>query len=67
MKILNILISAEYSRWPMKIFVPNFVELKMVDYKNFDFEESEPRDSDSPTVGDDMEGLYIRKRIYAKR
>ena len=39
----------------------------MVDYKNFDFEESEPRDSHSPTVGDDMEGLYIRKRIYAKR
>ena len=51
----------------MKIFVPNFVELKMVDYKNFDFEESEPRDSHSLTVGDDMEGLYIRKRIYAKR
>ena len=56
-----------HSRWPMKIFVLNFVKLKMVDYKNFDFEESEPRDSDSPTVGDDMEGLYIRKRIYAKR
>ena len=51
----------------MKIFVLNFVELKMVDYKNFDFEESEHRDSDSPTLGDDMEGLYIRKRIYAKR
>merc|ERR1711931_520076 len=31
----------------------------MGDYQQFDFEESEPRD--------DMEGVFLRKRIYAKR
>ena len=51
----------------MKIFALNFFQLKMVDYKNFDFEESVSRDSDGQTVLDDMEGVFIRKRIYAKR
>lgn len=42
-----------------EIFTLNFFQLKMVDYQQFDFEESEPRD--------DMEGVFLRKRIYAKR
>merc|ERR1711990_821492 len=40
---------------------------KMGDYKNFDFEESVSRDSVGQTVLDDMEGVFIRKRMYAKR
>ena len=41
----------------------------MVEYQKFDFEESSPRDrnSESRTQGDDMEGVLLRKRIYAKR
>ena len=41
----------------------------MVEYQKFDFEESEPRSGncDGRTQGDDMEGVLLRKRIYAKR
>ena len=41
----------------------------MVEYQKFDFEESEAHSGncDSRTLGGDMEGVLLRKRIYAKR